>query len=150
MIGPDEDWETTASGRKYSSKFGYGALDGLRYVQAAREWKLVKPQARLQTRTMQIADGTMHPVGNFSGGEFIGAGGVKSVLSMNWDMLQDANFEKLEHIVIRVWIDHTRRGDVEVELTSPAGIKSVLAEQRKSDSANSGFPGWTFMTVKHW
>ncbi|KAJ7137679.1 peptidase S8/S53 domain-containing protein [Mycena epipterygia] len=150
VLGPDEDWETTASGRKYSSKFGYGALDGLRYVQAAREWKLVKPQVRLQTQTVQIAGGTMHPVGNFSGGEFIGEGGVKSVLSMKWDMLQDANFEKLEHIVIRVWIDHTRRGDVEVELTSPAGIKSVLAEQRKSDSATSGFPGWTFMTIKHW
>ncbi|KAJ6597154.1 peptidase S8/S53 domain-containing protein [Mycena vulgaris] len=150
IIGPDEDWETTASGRKYSSKFGYGALDGLRYVQAARDWKLVKPQARLQSRTVQIEGGTMNPVGNFSGGEVIGVGGVTSMISMKWDMLQDANFEKLEHITVRVWIDHTRRGDVEVELTSPSGVKSVLAEKRRSDSANSGFPGWMFMTVKHW
>ncbi|KAF7338023.1 PHOMO B domain-containing protein [Mycena venus] len=151
MINPDdEDWDTTFSGRKYSSKYGYGVLDGLRFVQAAREWKLVKPQARLQTRTIQIEGGTMNPMGNYSGGEVIGLGGVSSVLSVKWDQLQDANFDKLEHITIRVWIDHTRRGDVEIELTSPNGIRSVLAEKRRGDSANSGFPGWRLMTIKHW
>ncbi|KAJ7256533.1 peptidase S8/S53 domain-containing protein [Mycena haematopus] len=151
MINPeDEDWDTTAAGRKYSSKYGYGVLDGLRFVQAAREWKLVKPQARLQTRTIQIEGGTMNPMRNYFGGKAIGPGGVSSVLPVEWTQLQDANFEKLEHIVVRVWIDHTRRGDVEVELTSPAGVKSVLAEKRRGDSATSGFPGWTFMTIKHW
>ncbi|KAJ7721565.1 peptidase S8/S53 domain-containing protein [Mycena maculata] len=146
----DGDWESVAGGRMYSSKFGYGALDALRYVQAARNWNLVKPQARLPTRTVQIEGGTMNPVGKYAGGQFIGGGGATSVLSVNWDMLQDANFEQLEHIVVRVWIDHSRRGDVEVELTSPGGVKSVLAEKRKSDNANTGYPGWTFMSVKHW
>ncbi|KAJ6624494.1 peptidase S8/S53 domain-containing protein [Mycena sp. CBHHK59/15] len=150
IINPDDAWETTAAGRQYSSKYGYGVLDGLKYVQAAKEWKLVKPQAQLQTKTVQIEGGTMNPVGNYSGGEVIGLGGVTSVLPIKWDMLQDANFETLEHIVVRVWIDHTRRGDVEVVLTSPNGIRSVLAEKRKSDSAKTGYPGWTFMTVKHW
>jgi hypothetical protein len=41
--------------------------------------------------------------------------------------------ERLEHITVRVWIEHERRGDVEVELTSPNGIVSVLA--RQSDRA---------------
>ncbi|KAJ7172151.1 peptidase S8/S53 domain-containing protein [Mycena filopes] len=150
VINPEDGWETTAAGRQYSSKYGYGALDGLRYIQAAREWELVKPQARMHTRTVQIEGGTMKPMGNYSGGEVIGLGGVSSVMSIKWDMLQDANFEKLEHITVRVWIDHTRRGDVEVELTSPAGIRSVLAEKRRGDAANTGYPGWTFMTVKHW
>jgi kexin len=151
MINPDgEDWETTSIGRKYSSKYGYGVLDGLRFVQAAREWELVKPQARLQTETIQIEGGTMNPIGNYSGGKPISAEGASSVLRMKWETLQDANFEKLEHITIRVWIEHTRRGDVEVELTSPSGVKSVLAEKRRGDSATSGFPGWMFMTVKHW
>ncbi|KAJ7864867.1 galactose-binding domain-like protein [Mycena olivaceomarginata] len=137
------DWDTTAAGRKYSSKFGYGVLDGLRFVQAAREWQLVKPQAWLQTRTIQIEGGTMNPMQTYSGGE-----GYRA--RRRWDQLQDANFEKLEHITVRVWIDHTRRGDVEVELMSPGGIRSVLAEKRKGDSATTGFPGWRFMTIKHW
>ncbi|KAF8211840.1 peptidase S8/S53 domain-containing protein [Mycena galopus ATCC 62051] len=151
MINPDdEDWDTTATGRKYSSKYGYGVLDGLRFVQAAQAWKLVKPQARLQTRTIQIEGGTMKPMGNYTGGEAIGPGGVSSVLPVKWDQLQDANFEKLEHITVRVWIEHTRRGDVRVELTSPSGVKSVLAEKRKGDKASTGYPGWIFTTIKHW
>ncbi|KAJ7632936.1 peptidase S8/S53 domain-containing protein [Roridomyces roridus] len=151
VVSPDDDgWETVAGGRMYNSKFGYGALDGLRYVQAALDWKLVKPQARMQTRTVQIEDGMMNPMGSYSGGQFIEADGVTSSIGVKWDMLQDANFELLEHIVIRVWIDHTRRGDVQVELTSPGGITSVLAEPRRADNANTGFPGWDFMTVKHW
>ncbi|CAK5265330.1 unnamed protein product [Mycena citricolor] len=151
MINPDdEDWEVTASGRKYSSKFGYGALDGARYVKAALDWKLVKPQARMATRTVQVDGGLMSSMANYTGGKAIGAGGASSVISVDWDMLHEANFEKLEHIVVRVWIDHSRRGDVEVALTSPNGIKSVLAEKRQGDGARTGYPGWTFMTIKHW
>jgi kexin len=56
----------------------------------------------------------------------------------------------LEHINVKVWINHTIRGAVEVEIVSPKGIKSILAKQRQQDNANTGFPGWTFMSVKHW
>ncbi|KAF7322424.1 PHOMO B domain-containing protein [Mycena chlorophos] len=150
QIGSGDEWELTASGRNYSMGFGYGALDAAAIVQAAQTWQLVKPQTRMHTRTIQIEDGTMNPMGNFSGGEVIGVGGVSSTMSIKWDMLQDANLEKLEHITVRVWIEHTRRGDVRVELRSPNGVTSVLAEPRRMDSARSGFPGWRFMTVKHW
>jgi len=64
--------------------------------------------------------------------------------------LKTHNFETLEHVTVRVWINHTRRGDVEVEVVSPNGIKSVLAAVRSFDSATTGFPGWQFMSVKHW
>ncbi|KAF7311443.1 PHOMO B domain-containing protein [Mycena kentingensis (nom. inval.)] len=150
QINHDDDWELTAAGRNYSSKYGYGTLDGAAFVTAARKWKLVNPQARVHTKTIQIEDGRMAPMGNFSGGEVIGVGGVSSVMSIKWDTLQDANFEKLEHITVRVWIDHARRGDVRIELRSPGGITSVLAEPRKYDAAKTGFPGWTMMSVKHW
>jgi kexin len=60
------------------------------------------------------------------------------------------NFEKLEHITVKVWITHAKRGDVEVELVSPGGVKSILAGARKHDDDSSGFNGWQFMTLKHW
>lgn len=87
---------------------------------------------------------------DFVGGELITSDGVKSVISVTSDQLQDRNFEQLEHINVRVWISHQHRGDVEVEVVSPNGVRSVLAGRRNSDNAHSGFPGWTFMTVKHW
>ncbi|EMD38165.1 hypothetical protein CERSUDRAFT_64430 [Gelatoporia subvermispora B] len=151
QINPDDpDWEQTAAGRPFSYKYGYGVLNGYEFVQAAQDWQSVKPQTFLNLPTVQIANGTMDVFESATGGEPIVSGGVSSTLAVTQSMLQDNNFEKLEHITITVWITHTRRGDVEVELVSPNGVKSVLAARRPTDNANSGFPGWTFMTVKHW
>ncbi|KZT27305.1 hypothetical protein NEOLEDRAFT_1088803 [Neolentinus lepideus HHB14362 ss-1] len=151
MINPDDpDWETTAAGRPFSYKYGFGRLDGYSYVKAAQAWELVKPQAWIEIQPIQIENGTMDILGTMSGGAPITAQGVKNTVTITQDMLVQNNFEKLEHITVKVWISHTRRGDVEVELVSPNSIKSVLAARRRYDSANTGFPGWRFMTVKHW
>ncbi|KAI5117476.1 hypothetical protein M0805_007180 [Coniferiporia weirii] len=146
----DPDWEETAAGRRFSYKYGYGSLDAFAYVQAAQTWDLVKPQAWLHANPVQLKNGTMSLEGEMEGGEPIVPGGVVSKTTISAQMLQDTNFETLEHITVRVWIKHSRRGDVEVELISPNGVKSVLAGRRKYDSDKDGYPGWTFMTVKHW
>lgn len=83
-------------------------------------------------------------------GTLITEDGITSTYEITSEMLDDSNFERLEHVTIRVWIDHKRRGDVEVEVTSPNGITSVLARQRRFDDADTGYPGWKFMSLKHW
>ncbi|EIW66475.1 kexin [Tremella mesenterica] len=83
-------------------------------------------------------------------GSVLSTDDVVSTFSVTQAMLDDSNFERLEHVTVRVWIDHSRRGDVEVELESPNGVKSVLARKRRFDEADTGFPGWKFMTLKHW
>lgn len=151
VINPDDDsWDKTATGLKYSNKYGFGALDGYAYVKAAMDWKLVKPQAWFKTNTVQLNGGVMNAKKNYSGGEFIGPGGVSSTIAITEPMLEDNNFEDLEHITIQVWIQHAKRGDVEVQLTSPHGVTSILGQKRTNDLATTGYPGWTFMTVKHW
>ncbi|KAJ2919562.1 hypothetical protein MD484_g846, partial [Candolleomyces efflorescens] len=146
----DPDWEKIATGKWYSYKYGFGVLDGWAYVQAAKTWKLVKPQAWLETATVQLANGTMDEHKEYDGGLFIEEGGIRSTITITKEMMEANNLETLEHINVRVWIDHTRRGDVEVELRSPNGIRSVLAIARENDNAVTGFPGWVFMSVKHW
>ncbi|KAJ8454944.1 hypothetical protein ONZ45_g19110 [Pleurotus djamor] len=151
IINPDDpDWEPTNSGRLYSYKYGFGVLDAYRYVSAAKDWKLVKPQVWFSTDAVQINGGTMDKSEKFAGGEPIVPGGVKSSMTITRDQLDSHNFDKLEHINVKVWISHTKRGDVEVEIVSPKGIKSVLAGARYGDMVDTGFPGWVFMTVKHW
>lgn len=155
LVNPDDpDWGRTASGRLYSYKYGYGALDASAYVKAAQTWKLVKPQAWIHTKTIQINNGVFHDLGhkkyNYEGGVLIGTKGAEAKMKITKDMMIENNFEALEHIDVRVWISHTRRGDVEVEIISPNGIKSVLAKFRSEDASTSGFPGWRFMTIKHW
>ncbi|WRT65817.1 uncharacterized protein IL334_002766 [Kwoniella shivajii] len=83
-------------------------------------------------------------------GSFITEGGITSTYEVTKNMLKDSNLERLEHVTIRVWIDHQRRGDVEVEVTSPNGIVSVLSRPRRFDDADTGYPGWKFMSLKHW
>ena len=151
MINEDDpDWETTATGRKYSYKYGYGVLDGYRYVKAAQDWKLVKPQAWVQTKTIQLNNGTFGTDRNYSGGELILPAGLESKMTITKELLEQNNLEKLEHINVRVWIDHPLRGAVEVEIVSPHGIKSILGGARPADRNGDGYPGWMFMSVKHW
>ncbi|KAG8819595.1 pheromone processing endoprotease [Serendipita sp. 400] len=145
----DPDWEMTAAGRHYSYKYGYGKLDAYALVTLARTWTLVKPQAWLELQTIEFEDARMEN-NEMLGGEQIPPGGIRSSTTVTQEMLEDHSFDKLEHITVKVWIRHTRRGDVEAEIVSPAGIKSILAPKRQYDDATTGFVGWTFMSVKHW
>jgi kexin len=151
LINPDDpDWERTAAGRPYSYKYGYGALDGYAFVTAAQQWESVKPQTWMKTRAVQVEGGTMDKDGKFAGGAFITEDGVSSTLDITQSDLDNHNLDQLEHINVKVWIGHSKRGDVGVELISPNGVSSVLASPRKGDVDKDGFPGWTFMSVKHW
>jgi kexin len=83
-------------------------------------------------------------------GLFISAEGIEVVHTVTAEALKAANFERLEHVTVQVWVEHGRRGDVEFELVSPNGIRSVLATERRYDDADTGYPGWKFMSMKHW
>ena len=123
---------------------GYGKLNAGKFVELAQSWKLVKPQAWIESDIQSVVtpeDGA---------GQFITSEGVSHAYSVTADALKAANLERLEHVTVQLWVDHARRGDVEVELTSPKGVISVLARTRRSDEATTGFRGWKFMSMKHW
>lgn len=183
--------------RELTVSDGYGKIDAGLFVEACRDWKLVKPQAWFDSPKILLpyteAPALPPPPtpapqqGNDGNGQFIrrqgedgGAGdnqeggsdntptntvdvpeprpngtfitkeGVSSTYEVTQELLDNENFETLEHVTVRVWIQHERRGDVEVILTSPSGKESVLAKPRRYDEAGTGFNGWKFMTLKHW
>ncbi|CDZ97435.1 kex protein [Phaffia rhodozyma] len=157
----DPDWELTAAGRRFNYKYGYGKINVGKLVEYAESWKLVKPQAwfesplvhldnHTQSSLLSSIDADANIITRDSPGAFIPPTGVSSTFVVTADMLTRANFERLEHVTARVWIQHDRRGDVEVELVSPKGIKSVLARTRRADEDPDGFNGWKFMSMKHW
>jgi kexin len=63
--------------------------------------------------------------------------------------MKAANLKQIEHVTVTMNVEHTRRGDLSVELRSPSGIVSHLSTARRSDSAAVGYVDWTFMTVAH-
>ena len=135
----DPDWTTTASGRMYNHKFGFGKLDAGRIVEAARRHTLVGPQSWYES-----------PIATLDPPPLLTKEGIRSTIEVTREQLEHANLAKLEHITVLVDIAHTRRGEVEVEVVSPSGTTSVLARPRRFDEAATGMRGWTFMSVKHW
>jgi kexin len=133
------DWTTTTIGRSFSHQFGYGKLDAWAIVEAAKTWKLVKPQAWFYSPWMHVKKAIPQ-----------GEQGLASIFDVTPEMLKTANLERVEHITLTMNIEHQRRGDLSVELISPDGMKSHLSTTRKNDDIAQGYIDWTFMSVAHW
>ncbi|WEW57678.1 pheromone processing endoprotease [Emydomyces testavorans] len=135
----DPGWQTTAIGKKFSHDFGYGKADAYAMVELAKSWKLVKPQAWFHSPWLKVH----HDVPQ-------GSQGLASSLEITKEMLQKSNLERIEHVTVTMNINHTRRGDLSVELKSPKGVVSYLSTTRSVDFEKQGYVDWTFMSVAHW
>jgi kexin len=133
------DWQDTFIGKKYSHQFAYGKLDAYAIVEAAKTWKLVKPQTWFFSPWIHVK----HEIPQ-------GDQGLHSTFEVTADTLKEANLERLEHVTVIMNIEHTRRGDLSVELKSPEGLVSHLSVTRRSDEAARGYVNWEFMSVVHW
>ncbi|KAK3714680.1 pheromone processing endoprotease [Vermiconidia calcicola] len=134
------DWTmNTALGKEFSHQFGYGKADAWAFVEMARDWKNVKPQAWYFGPWLHVK----HAIPQ-------GEKGLASSFEVTETMLKEANLERLEHVTVTMNVEHTRRGDLSVELKSPTGMVSHIATHRRNDAAKEGYVDWTFMSVAHW
>ncbi len=138
-INEDEDWDTTFIGRKFSHAYGYGKLDAFAVVEKAKSIDLLKPQAWFYSPWLHVN----HSIPQ-------GVEGLLSSFEVTQNLLQEANFERVEHVTVTMNINHTRRGDLSVELRSPTNLVSHLSVTRRLDDAPEGYVDWTFMSVAHW
>lgn len=135
----DSEWQTTTIGKKFSHQFGYGKVDSYAYVQAAKDFVSVKPQAWYHSPWLSV----LHSIPQ-------GDKGLASTFEVTKDMMKKANLERLEHVTVTMNVNHTRRGDLSVELRSPSGIVSHLSVARRFDEHKNGYQDWNFMSVAHW
>lgn len=133
------EWQDTSIGLKYSHTFGYGKIDSWATIEAAKKFKNVKPQAWYFSPWVHVNEAIPQ-----------GDKGIAVTYDVTVDMLKDANVERLEHVTVTMNVEHTRRGDLSVELVSPDGMKSHLSATRRLDSSTAGYVDWTFMSVAHW
>jgi kexin len=135
----DGSWQNTTIGRRFSHMYGYGKVDAYRFVDAARSWQLVKPQAWFHSPWLSV----QHKIPE-------GDQGLAASFEVTEEMLSTANLERLEHVTVTMNVEHTRRGDLSVDLISPNGLISHLATNRAHDAEPVGYDDWTFMSVLHW
>ena len=133
------DWQNTTLGKKFSHQYGFGKLDAWALVEKAKDWKKVRPQAWFNSPWQHVR--TPIPQGDQ---------GLAHHYTVTKDMLKEANFDRVEQITVTMNINHTRRGDLAVDLQSPNGMISHLSTARRNDEHNGGYVDWTFMSVAHW
>ncbi|KAF4637466.1 hypothetical protein G7Y89_g622 [Cudoniella acicularis] len=133
------EWQTTTIGKKFSHTFGYGKIDTWATIEAAKTFKNVKPQAWYYSPWIHVNQAIPQ-----------GQEGLAVSFEVTPAMLKDANLERLEHVTVTMNVQHTRRGDLSVDLVSPDKVVSHLAATRRLDIENRGFDDWTFMSVVHW
>jgi kexin len=136
---PEGEWQDTYIGKKFSHTFGYGKIDSYSIVEKAKTWDKVKPQAWYFSPWLHIKK----PIPQ-------GKDGLAVTFEVTPDMLKEANLARVEHVTVTMNVEHTRRGDLSVDLISPEGVISHIATDRQGDDHRGGYDDWTFMSVVHW
>ncbi len=136
---------------KFSNDYGAGLIDATAAVTRALTWTNLSQEISQTVRyTPPVPSGDIADNG--------------TVLSMPFTF--SGQNLRAEQIEVELRIDHPLRGDLRIELISPAGTRSVLAVPRLSQFVFSnndyadivlsgGFfdtrsGGWTFSTTHHW
>ncbi|CAL8278916.1 unnamed protein product [Merluccius merluccius] len=134
------DWHTNGAGYKVSHLYGFGLLDAESMVKEAEGWREVSLHHVCEE------EGPVHlnrPIGPGSV--------VRSVVkSRGCSGSPLKHVAYVEHVVVRVTITHSRRGDLSISLTSPSGTVSRLLSNRPLDVSTEGFRSWEFMTTHCW
>ncbi|CAH1954851.1 unnamed protein product, partial [Acanthoscelides obtectus] len=120
-------WTMNGVGLEFNHLFGFGVLDAGAMVALAKRWKTV-PARKIPSNKSLI----MKITTNACKGE-------------------NTEVRYLEHVQAVLTLNATRRGDVELFLTSPMGTRSMILSRRQNDDdSRDGFSKWPFMTTHTW
>lgn len=135
-------WKLNGAGFWVNSRFGFGLLNAAALVNAAdpkvfksvpeKNLCIISPSDDIVSRDMR------------SGQE------VTVVIESSGCAGQANEVNYLEHVQLFVDMSYTRRGDLEIYLTSPNGTYSTLLSVRPNDLSIAGLMNWPFMSVHTW
>lgn len=132
-------WTMNGVGLEFNHLFGFGVLDAGAMVALAKNWKTVPPryhcEAGIMNETRQIP----------SNKPLIMKIETNACLGLSTEV------RYLEHVQAVVTLNASRRGDLELFLTSPMGTRSmILSTRQNDDDSRDGFTKWPFMTTHTW
>lgn len=131
-----QSWQTTYAKRIYSSHYGYGKINAGLMIEKALKFNKVNQQTVFETKNIKI-------------NQEIPESNVGLITSIPINALS-IGIDKIEHVQVTITIDHPRRSDLEIYLTSPQIITSKLISSRPDDNSSLGFQNYTLMTLAHW
>ncbi|MFO0980398.1 MAG: S8 family serine peptidase [Planctomycetota bacterium] len=131
----DGDWTRNAAGHLVNHKYGFGVVDAEAAVAMARNWPGLAPLKIVTTDVFQ--PNLPIPDNDATGVSFevkIGAGQLEHIEFVT--ILFDAD-------------DHTFGGDLLIELTSPSGTTSILAEPHAMPQGSVPYDDFLFGSARH-
>ncbi|KAG7499791.1 proprotein convertase subtilisin/kexin type 5-like [Solea senegalensis] len=138
LVAPD--WHMNGAGFTVSHLYGFGLLDAESMVREAERWKQVPPQHECVKEAPVQQSRSIHP-----GSVLTSVYGTTGCSAK-----PQQRVVYVEHVVVRVTITHSRRGDLSITLTSPSGTVSQLLANRPLDDSTEGFQNWELMTTHCW
>ncbi|XP_070576632.1 LOW QUALITY PROTEIN: neuroendocrine convertase 2-like [Ptychodera flava] len=135
-------WRSNGVGLEFNHLFGFGVLDAGAMVKEAKKWVTV-PE-RFHCTGASYKDTAKIPSN---------ANGDRLRLTLSTDACkgQENYIRHLEHVQGVISLRSTRRGDVNINMTSPMGTTSILLSSRPNDDdSQEGFDQWPFMTTHNW
>ncbi|PRP87728.1 peptidase [Planoprotostelium fungivorum] len=124
----DGEWRTNGAGFAYNHKYGFGLLDAWAATQKAKSWVNLGPEISFSKA--------------LEGAKVVESGREVEVFIMMEEGLI------LEHTRSQLWINCAKRGELIIQLTSPMGTVSNLAEQHWDQGAN--YEGWDYGSIANW
>lgn len=127
----DPDWVNNAAGLHFNHNFGAGLIDAEAAVALSKTWVNLAAQT---SATATISSGLAIPNNSSTG--------ISTTFSLANSRITT------EHVTLRLSIDHTARGELEISLISPSGTVSRLAELH--GDSNDNYTDYTLSTVRNW
>ena len=132
----DSDWARNGAGNWFNHKYGAGLINAFDAVRLAKNWSnlgtMTSVSVSLHSLPATIRDNNVSGLVKYFDTRSISA-------------------HRVEHATVTTDITHASRGELEIQLTSPDGTTSRLAEKHTSFAADpADYPEWTFSTVHNW
>ncbi|XP_023709107.1 neuroendocrine convertase 2 [Cryptotermes secundus] len=132
-------WTMNGVGLEFNHLFGFGVLDAGAMVALAKQWKTVPARYHCEGGTVSETQ------------EIPSSRSVLLKINTNACQGTETQVSYLEHVQAVITLNATRRGDVELFLTSPMGTRSMILSRRVNDDDHrDGFAKWPFMTTHTW
>jgi subtilisin family serine protease/subtilisin-like proprotein convertase family protein len=127
----DRDWKLNGGGYWVNPKYGFGAIDAGAAVELAKSWQPLGTEVKI---TSGLISASAALPDNTGSSRFSTVTVSEDITVETVEVVFDAN--------------HTRRGDLKVQLISPDGTVSVLAEPHNDEGEN--YDQWVFTSTRHW
>lgn len=131
------DWVRNGAGKQVSHSYGYGVLNAGKMVKNAKNWNYVPKMEQCYTpfliRSKVIkVDTPPH----------------REVIEYNIPGCTTVDI--VEQVSVVTSTKFSKRGDIEIRLTSPSGTESLLLGQRSNDVSKRAYWRWKFTSVHYW